>query len=119
AAPRRVTLERWTPESLERRVQVEFTPSCVAVVEQQTREPAVPEFVVFFVGSPEAAGHDEIPLVSQPVVFLVRVDAVDDEQELEQTVLREIQRVACVEAEASVDDDRSAGGQLDGGHAPE
>ena len=34
AAPRCVTLERWTHVSLERPVQEEFTSSCVAVVEQ-------------------------------------------------------------------------------------
>ena len=54
--------------------------------------------------------------------MLVRVDVVvrkvNHEQELEQTALREIQRIARIEAEASADDDRGAR-QLDGGHAPE
>src|SRR5262249_44029112 len=122
ATARRVTLERWTHVSLERPVQEEFALSFFAVVEEQAREPAITELVVLVVRRPEAAGHDEIPLPSQPVVVLVGVDAVvrkvDHEQELQPTAFREIQGKARIEAEASADDDRGTR-QLDGGHVPE
>ena len=93
AAARRVSGERYVLVGCERRVQVELAASRVrgrrtAGSKSGRRETCSP-----LRRGPEAAGRDQVPLASEPVVELLSIDAADHEQELEPAELREIHGV--------------------------